>query len=194
MIIDLFFFYTKGWGSTDNELKVTRSFILIRKDDKDHPRAVGWYDAENLKKDGLDKEEFWDKMPTIQTDIKKITSDRDYSKLVDNSIIKANKNSVIHTNGNDNNKDNNDNNNKNKNDNSNKYNMKMKNGDKNNNILTERVEMTPSERRKEMEKIRDRELFGVHGHDSLNKQMYEKKNSGPKLSRNEFEGKLFVVL
>ena len=35
--------------------------------------------------------------------------------------------------------------------------------------------LSKAERRREMEKIRDKDLFGVHGHDSLNGQLYRKK-------------------
>ena len=35
--------------------------------------------------------------------------------------------------------------------------------------------LSKEERRREMDKIRDKEFFGVHGHDSLNGQLYRKK-------------------
>ena len=161
------------------------SFILIRKDDAEHPRIIGWYEAINNQNIKLSKENNGNKIPANQANNRKITSDRDYKKLIDNSVIKTEKIKL------------NDikreaiNNHENEDKMIKKNNPEHLNHKSRDNVYDSsmrRVEMTSSERKREMEKIRDRELFGVHGHDSLNEQMYRKKNTARIFTKTDTQG------
>ena len=167
------------------------SFILIRKDDAEHPRIVGWYEAMNNENTKLPKEANGNKIPANQANNRKITSDKDYKKLIDNSVIKTEKIKFSDV------KKESINNHKNEDKMIKKMNPEDLNHKSRDNVYdssVRTVEMTSSERKREMEKIRDRELFGVHGHDSLNEQMYRKKNTARVFTKTDTQGNKKVHL
>ena len=145
----------------------------------------------NNENSKLSKEDIRHEIPVIQAKKRKITSDRDYTKLIDISVIKTQKTKFT-----DNKRDTTKND-KNQGDNVRNINLEdlnQKGRDKVYDASVKRVEMTSSERKREMEKIRDRELFGVHGHDSLNEQMYRKKNSARTFTKTENRGKKIIKI
>ena len=99
------------------------------------------------------KEDIRHEIPVIQAKKRKITSDRDYTKLIDISVIKTQKKKFTDNKRDTTKKD------KNQGDNVRNINLddlSQKGRDKVYDASVKRVEMTSSERKREMEKIRDR--------------------------------------